>query len=377
MKKHLFVLLCVVAAGFSLTATRSVAGVNVGFSVSVFSGPLSGCGHWVDRAPYGRCWYPAYVSSGWRPYCNGYWMWTDCGWYWVSDEPWAWACYHYGRWVYDPYYGWLWVPDTVWGPSWVAWRSSDNYVGWAPLSPECGFGPGGGFVFREEFIRPSAFVFVDVHHFSDPVRPNTVIVNNTTIINKTINVTKITQVNNVVVNNGPRVDVVQRVTPRKLTTPPEKMSRWTGFATTPHPAPEVLQPSAVRARQQAERKSNSEGLQPAVIRPRIKASPESVTPNPMIEENRRKEARSVQMPATEDRSITYTPTVRQERPEPSGEHKYQNFGPRPYPYGKVSGARVEQVSPQQSQPHGRSSQPAEAGEGRGQPDRGERRGQGD
>lgn len=377
MKKHLLVLLCAMAVVFPLTETKSTAGVNFSFSVGVFNGPLSGCGHWVDRAPYGRCWYPAYVSSGWRPYCNGYWMWTDCGWYWVSDEPWAWACYHYGRWVYDPYYGWLWVPDTVWGPSWVAWRSSDDYVGWAPLPPECGFGPGGGFVFREEFIRPTAFVFVDVHHFSDPVRPHTVIVNNTRIINRTVNVTKITQVNNVVVNNGPRVEVVQRLTPRKLTVAPEKVSRWSGFATTPHPTPEVLQPSAVRARQQAEHTFTSGRPQPEVIRPKMTANPESVMPKPKVEENRPKEARSVQMPAPEDRSMTHAPSLRRVRPEPSVEQKYQNFEPHPYPYGKVSGAPVEQVSPQQSQPRGRSNQAPEGADKRGRSDRGDHRGQGD
>ena len=257
MKNRLLVLLCAMAALSPFAASNSVAGVSVGFSVSVFDGPLSQCGYWIDRAPYGRCWYPAYVSSSWRPYCNGYWMWTDDGWYWVSDEPWAWACYHYGRWVYDSYYGWIWVPDTVWGPSWVAWRSSDDYVGWAPLPPECRFGAGGEFVFREEFIRPSAFVFVDVHHFSDHIRPHTVIVNNVTIINKTVNVTKIRRVNNVVVNNGPNVDVVQRFTPRKFTEPPVRAPRWSGFSTPPHPAPEVLQPSAVRAREQAEGRFSS------------------------------------------------------------------------------------------------------------------------
>ena len=32
-------------------------------------------------------------------------------------------------------YGWCWAPDTVWGPSWVTWRYSGDYCGWAPLPP--------------------------------------------------------------------------------------------------------------------------------------------------------------------------------------------------------------------------------------------------
>src|ERR1043166_8323652 len=117
MKTRLLSALCAVAGFLSLATNESLAG-NVSWSVSVFSGPLGQCGHWVERPSYGRCWYPAYVSSDWRPYCGGYWVWTDCGWGWVRAEPWAWATYHYGRWVYDSYYGWLWVPDTEWGPSW-------------------------------------------------------------------------------------------------------------------------------------------------------------------------------------------------------------------------------------------------------------------
>ena len=123
-------------------------------------------------------------------------MWTDCGWYWVSDEQWGWATYHYGRWAYDSYYGWVWVPDTEWGPSWVSWREGGEYVGWAPLPPGSGFGPEG--YWRERAVSDRFFVFVGVNHFAEPVHRRTVIVNNTTIINKTVNITKITRVNNAV-----------------------------------------------------------------------------------------------------------------------------------------------------------------------------------
>ena len=79
MKKHLLVLLCAAATLSPMATANSAAGVSVGFSVSVFNGMSSQCGYWIDRPPYGRCWYPAYVSSNWRHYCNGYWMWTYDG----------------------------------------------------------------------------------------------------------------------------------------------------------------------------------------------------------------------------------------------------------------------------------------------------------
>ena len=58
-------------------------------------------------------------------------------WTFDSDDPYAWATFHYGRWFYDDDQGWLWYPDTQWAPCWVAWRYSKTHVGWAPLTPDC------------------------------------------------------------------------------------------------------------------------------------------------------------------------------------------------------------------------------------------------
>jgi len=151
-------------------------------------------------------------------------MWTGDGWYWVSDEQWAWATYHYGRWVYDSYYGWVWTPDTEWGPSWVCWREGGGYVGWAPLPPGAAFGSGGD-VIIERPVQDRFFVFVDVNHFSEPIHRRDVIVNKTTIINKTVNITRITRVNNVIVNHGPKFEDIQRVSTRKLTEPVPRAAR--------------------------------------------------------------------------------------------------------------------------------------------------------
>jgi hypothetical protein len=176
-----------------------------------FYQPLSPYGEWVVVGSYGRCWRPARVESGWRPYANGHWELTGDGWYWVSDEPWAWATYHYGRWQLAGGYGWVWVPQTQWAPAWVSWREGGGYVGWAPLPPE----PRGG-VTVNVTIAPATYCFVEERRMHEPVRPTTVIVNNTTVINKTVNITKTKVVNKVVINEGPRVDQVERATGRKL-----------------------------------------------------------------------------------------------------------------------------------------------------------------
>jgi hypothetical protein len=166
----------------------------------------------VDIGKFGHCWHPNAVAVGWRPYCVGQWEWTDCGWYWQSSEPWSWACYHYGSWVLDPTYGWVWVPAVEWAPAWVVWRESDAYIGWAPCAPA-------GIT-----VAPTVFAFVPAPQFCDPIRPSVVIVNNTRIIEQTRVVNNVTRETRtiegatrpVIVNQGPRVDLVQRATHRSL-----------------------------------------------------------------------------------------------------------------------------------------------------------------
>jgi len=173
--------------------------VEVGVAIhteSDFYEPLTPLGEWVVVESYGRCWRPSRIEADWRPYCNGSWQRTEDGWYWVSDEPWGWATYHYGRWDMNAKFGWFWVPQTVWAPSWVSWHEGGGYIGWAPLSPS-------GRV-DVEVISPRAFVFVEERRFLEPIRPTTVVVNNTTIINKTV------------INKGPQTEVIEKVTGHKI-----------------------------------------------------------------------------------------------------------------------------------------------------------------
>ena len=97
--------------------------------VEIFYDQLSPYGTWYDDSTYGWVFVPN--QGGFQPYTNGHWKYTDYGWTWVSGDPFGWATDHYGRWVWAN--RWVWRPDTTWGPAWVQWRVSDNWLGWAPL----------------------------------------------------------------------------------------------------------------------------------------------------------------------------------------------------------------------------------------------------
>jgi len=104
-------------------------------SVDVFYDQLSPYGVWIDDPTVGQAFIPE--QQGYVPYQNGHWENTDVGFVWISDEPFAWATSHYGRWWFSNDYGrWVWVPDTTWGPSWVDWYEADDNLGWAPLAPD-------------------------------------------------------------------------------------------------------------------------------------------------------------------------------------------------------------------------------------------------
>src|SRR2546430_8190124 len=181
-----------------------------------FYEPLSPYGSRVIVGAYGRCWRPARVETGWRPYCDGHWQRTDAGWYWASNEPWGWATYHYGRWDWSVEFGWIGVPHTQWAPAWVSWRQGAGYVGWAPLPPSARIGTRGNVGVRETALAAHAFVFVSEQRLLEPVRSTTVIVNNPTVINQTVNITKVQVVNKTVINEGPRPEIIERRSGRKI-----------------------------------------------------------------------------------------------------------------------------------------------------------------
>jgi hypothetical protein len=139
---------------------------------------LNNNGRWIKLDKWGTCWQPTNVPSGWCPYTNGtFKQCDDCGWTFVSDEPWAWCCYHYGRWCkVSTGCGWCWVPGKVWASSWVSWRrgrdgsgsGSCSCIGWAPLPPEagCEFGVGiSTWVDSECNIGPDCYSFINIRDF--------------------------------------------------------------------------------------------------------------------------------------------------------------------------------------------------------------------
>lgn len=198
-------------------------------TAGTFYEPLSPYGNWVYVSGYGRCWRPtvAVVNPGWEPYFDGgRWVYTDYGWYWVSDYSWGWAPFHYGRWFRHNHWGWCWAPDTVWGPSWVSWRYNDAYCGWAPLPPGayfsfgigltfyghrvhdwdgCGLGPGYG-----HYVRWDHFHNHGLHAYAVGAHERPAIYRNTTIVNN------ITVNNNTVINRGVPRDRVAAVTHRDV-----------------------------------------------------------------------------------------------------------------------------------------------------------------
>lgn len=173
------------------------AEARVSVSFDFFFDALSPYGEWIEVGDYGTCWRPSITDPDWRPYSDGYWSYTDGGWTWVSYEDFGGIVYHYGRWVDVEGEGWCWVPDEEWAPAWVSWRTSDDYIGWAPLPPEARWRRNTGFsVWVDSYydIGPARFNFCRVRDFGAPyLRP--VIVNrfeNVTIIQGTTNVTNIT-----------------------------------------------------------------------------------------------------------------------------------------------------------------------------------------
>jgi len=181
-----------------------------------FHDQLAPYGSWVHVDNYGWCWRPtvAVTNVHWQPYSdNGRWVYTNNGWYWHSYYSWGWAPFHYGRWSRHGNYGWVWVPDTVWGPSWVTWRYSDAYCGWAPLPPAATYRSGFGFTYHGKNVSVGFGFGLTYDHFHFVSRRNFThhhvgrhrlgrdqarsIYNRTTIVNN-YNITN----NNVVVNNG-------------------------------------------------------------------------------------------------------------------------------------------------------------------------------
>ena len=173
--KRILTLLFVLSAG-SLLYQKSWTAPNPnpsdsGLQVGSFYSSLSPHGEWIEVEPGFHVWRPFHIHRYWRPYLLGQWVWTDYGWYWMSNEPFGWITYHYGRWYNDDYYGWVWMPDNTWGPAWVEWRYDNDYIGWAPLPPYATFNVSFGMRFTTHWTSPIYYWnFVRYHRFGAVIR---------------------------------------------------------------------------------------------------------------------------------------------------------------------------------------------------------------
>lgn len=190
--------------------------MSVGYST--FYNKLESYGDWIETGDYGYVFHPREAESSrtWRPYTNGRWVYTDAGWTWISEEPFGWATYHYGRWTRLRGIGWVWVPGNQWAPAWVSWRKSSDYVGWAPLPPEARFDQRTGIRnWSDSYydVGPDQYCFVASREFGAPRVEQTLLPpeRNVTIINQTTNVTNITYQNTTIVNEGPNYDELRSI----------------------------------------------------------------------------------------------------------------------------------------------------------------------
>ena len=220
-------------------------------SIDVFYNQLEPYGDWVDAGDYGYVWHPRDAGDDWRPYTDGHWAYTDAGWTWLSEEPYSWAVYHYGRWTKIVDLGWAWVPGTEWGPAWVSFRYSDRHVGWAPLPPEAEFRGDnreiGAWSDSYYDVGPTDYVFVDVRDFGAPRLRDVELPyrENVTMIDETTNITNIRVENNVIFNGGPEYDVMSRGSAQKI--PRLRLERRTdGFGSDPNAFHASVQGNSLR-----------------------------------------------------------------------------------------------------------------------------------
>ena len=355
----------VLCSGLLGSTTYGQSSVSVGVSVplpsveihveSDFYEPLTPHGEWVVIGSYGRCWRPARVEVGWRPYCNGYWQRTDAGWYWVSDEPWAWATYHYGRWDFTDQYGWYWVPQIQWAPAWVSWHSGGGYIGWAPLLPSVRISASGYVGFNVSLISPRAYVFVEQRRFLEPVRSSTVVVNNTTIINKTTVITNTKIVNNTVINEGPATTVIEKASGRKVEAVPVRELRHKQEAaviskqpTSTSTSQKKVQPPVSDEVEPRGKKPVAAPASPQVQKP-VTAPHESARPAPKHNEAPGEKSK----PAPEFKPETKPPTADKQPPPPKADkHLEKPAQPAQPPAKQVPPpARVKPAKPPAKKVH--------------------------
>jgi hypothetical protein len=161
-------------------------------------------------------WKPAGSDNNWKPYMNGRWEYTDHGWLWVSADAWGNTTYNYGRWWNSPKYGWVWLPGYTWSPAWVRWKVSENYVGWAPLSPKAEWKSSEGITKNNYRYtnNDNDYVFITSSLFGSDVSNSNAVnqTQNSQLVKTTDDITDIKVVEDKIINAGPDVTVMEKRT---------------------------------------------------------------------------------------------------------------------------------------------------------------------
>jgi len=231
---------------------------------------LAPYGQWIEDAEYGYVWSPE-VDGNFRPYyTNGHWAMTDYGNTWISDYPWGWACFHYGRWTYSSYYGWLWAPGQHWGPAWVDWRNGNGFYGWAPLSPGYSLKskteyacPGDWWV----FIPPQYLYSGNYYRYRNGTK------NNKDILRNSATVDHAYENDNIIFVYGPQALQIQPATHQPVTV--FKLSNSNNLYTKLHGIEiKMYRPAEIRP---VAKNSGEKAIPPNVVRaPRPVGKPESI-----------------------------------------------------------------------------------------------------
>lgn len=93
-------------------------------------------GKWVWTSTKQHAWRPDLNDDpGWRPYSRGRFTVAQGRPFWVADEEWGWAPYHFGLWDLDDDAGWIWLPGSTFAPAWVALAGCADSLAWWPFGP--------------------------------------------------------------------------------------------------------------------------------------------------------------------------------------------------------------------------------------------------
>lgn len=128
-------------------------------AIRLFHDVLAPYGSWTDDARLGLVWIPSHdaVGESFVPYAtHGRWTHRELvavaetghppvqEYVWVSDLPWGWVTFHYGRWAYTGDRGWAWIAGRRYAGAWVDWRAphqgdaggrAEGVIGWGPMPP--------------------------------------------------------------------------------------------------------------------------------------------------------------------------------------------------------------------------------------------------